>query len=157
MTGFWKRNNESSLVVKCPTSEACLAANETYPLGLNGLNYEQSSCLYFKCKPGYGRSFDDKCQKCLEPIWNKLILFGVLILSFAYTFYQFYLLIPGGGISNFNNVVIKILFNHLEQLALLNIMELNFSEKLRRFFMYQNVFTPLTTTDYAVQCVSSQY
>ena len=148
--GYWRRSLNSTLMIACLISEACLLSpNDKIDAIINNsldINEILNNCKEFhfgnlcnQCQLGFGKSNNNSpCEQCTnmkaDQIIRALIIISITIL---YTLYN------SKKIINFNqnsdkifDIVIKIIINHIQRISIILISEIQFS--IQDFKAYVN-------------------
>ena len=160
--GYWRRSNESSLIIKCLISDACTNnfdldqynnnSDENLPSSMCAEGHEGNMC--FDCQMGYGQfSNGQLCAKCQDI--NYLIILRLILVSFTiicYIFFNSKSMIQDSN-ENINNIVMKIVINHLQRTSIIVVFDVEvLVDSMQQFFRFLNFFSFLTEDLYSNSC-----
>ena len=121
---YWRINENSTLIVKCPVKYACDSNNNDF------INYKapgnctkgQTGELCVNCEKGYAKDDLKKlCYECALDFKNSAQLIAKLLFMIGYVIYQVYntLLHNDEKDMDPSGVIIKILLDHIQQISLI--------------------------------------
>jgi len=160
LPGYWRQNENSSLILTCPTEEACLGYdmnNLTQQEKLSGRchpNYLGNLC--YLCKSGLARENDiSNCEECKGMIWTyiKFALGIIFILSYCYVQIQTY------GQINKNDpslaILLKSILNHFQIISMVNLIPLGWTTDFNIFLGIQEYLSFMFQDFFNIDCIVS--
>lgn len=152
--GYWRSSNLSDNFIPCLHHSACLGyVAPTYNnLGECGEGYYGVLCQAWEV--GYTRSGQHECSKCLNPVWNILILLSLLIVSIIVI-----VVIVRSTLNsatrrkNLSSVYIKILMSHLQLITLVASFQFNWTNAVTEFFETSGVVSNVSSEVISLDCL----
>ena len=171
--GYWRINNKSSLIQKCPTEEGCLGVGENieaikyYGL-IKKLTEEQKTqgvCkdgywgnLCYYCRKGTAR-FKQRapCEDCekLAIIYIKMIL--------ALIFMMVYISIQAKIFSNVEQkephlaILSKLLLSHFQTMSMMDLIELGWTYDFSFYFSIKDYLSFLSEDFFVIDCIIKEW
>lgn len=169
MRGYWRINNQSSLIQKCLNVEACLGVGDSvekirkYQLfdnltelqktqGICGSGYEGNLCYY--CQKGLARfKANAPCQNCegLIIIYIKMALSSIFIILYV-----------NAQVKTFSTIekqdphfalLIKMILNHFQTMSLMDLIDLGWTYDFNIYFSIKDYLSFLSEDFFVIDCI----
>lgn len=137
-TGYWRRNENQSYIVKCAFRESCRGVNsETTTVNSNfsslcATGYKGNLC--FTCEKGYGKFSDKECVKCSSSnlLYFRFILMCLISLSFLT--YQTEAAFSFTTVESKRRSLVKVVVDHISYISFISRFNVNWDTVIFNFF-----------------------
>ncbi|CDW88390.1 UNKNOWN [Stylonychia lemnae] len=151
--GYWRKNNKTSVFIKCYNEDACLGMIQNQELtGECQESYRGVLCA--DCEYGYGQAGYYNCTECPDNIQNILRIVFILITT-VFLLGLFIRLTMRTSIENLNpiSIYLKLLLNHVQLIALTQSFELLWPSWIQKYFEISTPVFQATQQIFSVDCM----
>lgn len=171
--GYWRINNKSSLIQKCPTEEGCLGVGEDINLiRFYGLikHFTEEQKIHGVCKDGYWGNLCYYCRKGMARFKQRApcqdcdsLVIIYIKMALALIFMMAYISIQAKIFSNVEQkdphlaILSKLLLSHLQTISMMDLIDLGWTYDFSFYFSIKDYLSFLSEDFFVIDCIIKEW